>query len=479
MAGSDSETPLRVASTQPLRHASRLPSFGAHGRTAPSLSIRASVLSCSPFPRPPPQILPAAVAADDSLVCDACGNNDPLLFVEDSRAGELTCRQCGRVASQRRTLDGDWTRGSLAEDGDRTQQGPPQQRNYSSQWNLRTAFSAPLGVSKAELAHMRRMAAAMERGQESANVSTGQRTTAAYKDKMKSTAFAAMDAAGERLGLHRAVTDAAKDLFTRLRDQRENMHRFKTVILACLAISCARAGISAFDSALEKSEQASGSSCGAAAAAADVAAAARLARGGGEVMAPSAASAMPSFLPDTDLSLDAETRRRAAAAMRSAEAETSRKHRLSVKPRFFAMTSLPERRSAGSAAAAAASDAAAAGGAAASWESVGRAEKRTREVQDDGEVDRGSATDLPAGGLADTVYSSWPMIPGEPGPVIPGEPGLGQGQDGPAIPTAAAAQAAKQAPAAPQASSSGRLKAMAARAAALQHRLRKRPKRRV
>ncbi|KAA0146598.1 hypothetical protein FNF29_07931 [Cafeteria roenbergensis] len=273
--------------------------------------------------------LAAAVAADDSLVCEACGNNDPLHFVEDSRAGELTCRRCGRVASQRRTLDGDWTRGSLAEDGDKTQQGAPQQRNYSSQWNLRTAFSAPLGVSKSEIAHMRRMAAAMERGQESASVSTGQRTTAAYKDKMKSTAFAAMDAAGERLGLHRAVTDAAKDLFTRLRDQRENMHRFKTVILACLAISCARAGISAFDSALEKSAQAAAGPLGASAASADAAAAARFARIDGAVVAPSAASAMPTFLPDTDPSLDEESRRRAAAAMRSAEAETTRKHRLS------------------------------------------------------------------------------------------------------------------------------------------------------
>ena len=434
-------------------------------------------------PLPAPR--PAAVAADDSLVCEACGNNDPLHFVEDSRAGELTCRRCGRVASQRRTLDGDWTRGSLAEDGDKTQQGAPQQRNYSSQWNLRTAFSAPLGVSKSEIAHMRRMAAAMERGQESASVSTGQRTTAAYKDKMKSTAFAAMDAAGERLGLHRAVTDAAKDLFTRLRDQRENMHRFKTVVLACLAISCARAGISAFDSALEKSAQADAGPLGASAASADAAAAARFARIDGAVVAPSAASAMPTFLPDTDPSLDEESRRRAAAAMRSAEAETTRKHRLSVRPRFFTMNSRSERR--GPRPPAAAPPAHSEGAGETKADSPGRAGKRERDVggddvggDDDNDYDgKAGALDAAAAGVEDAADDSWPMIPGEPVPAIPGEQGAALGGHGGHGPGTAAAQPPRQAPLAPRPASSGRLKAMAARAAALQSRLRKRPKRRA
>jgi len=191
----------------------------------------------------------AGAAADEAMVCDSCGNDDPTQFLEDSRAGDVVCRRCGSVLSERRVVDKDWTRGAFADEGDMTQQGPPVQALHSGQWNLRTAFGASPGVSKADLAQKRRLWAEIERRQETAEVRTGSRTTAAYRDRMKTDAFSALESAGERLRLHRAIVERGKALFSRFRDRRENVHRFRAVVAASMAVACAEAGVSSFPAA--------------------------------------------------------------------------------------------------------------------------------------------------------------------------------------------------------------------------------------
>lgn len=200
--------------------------------------LRGPLLAPARFPS-------AAIDLDAGTAC-TCGNDDPTLFVEDSRAGDLICKVCGTILSQRRTVDGDWTRGAFADEGDQSQQGPAMQLHHSPQWNLRTTFGEAPGVSKATMSRIHSTWASIDRGQEAGAVRTGGRTTIAYKDKMKSRAFAVMEEAGARLRLHRAVVEAAKALFSGFRDDREQLVGLEPVIMACLAVACARAGISRF-----------------------------------------------------------------------------------------------------------------------------------------------------------------------------------------------------------------------------------------
>jgi hypothetical protein len=242
----------------------------------------------------------------DDMECTSCGNRDARLFVEDVKEGDMTCTRCGSVVAQRRMVDADWTRGAWAEDGDETQQGPAMQLFHSQAWNLRTSFVAGDAAAGSQLAKLRRTMAAVEKAQERGTVRTGSRTTVAYKDKMKFHAFQAMDNAGEKLRLHRAVTEEAKAVFAAYRDARENIHRFEVIVAACLCLACARAGVKQFDASLES-----------------------------KIEVVVADSSKPAFLPDNDPTLDEEERARAAELIRREQAALEQRRRVETKPRLM------------------------------------------------------------------------------------------------------------------------------------------------
>jgi hypothetical protein len=241
------------------------------------------------------------------------------MFVEDSKAGDLICKVCGSILSQRRTVDGDWTRGAFADEGDQSQQGPAMQLHHSPQWNLRTSFGEAPGVSKAAMSKLHRTWASIERGQEAGAVRTGGRTTIAYKDKMKSRAFSIMEETGARLRLHRAVVEAAKALFSGFRDDREQLIALDIVIVACLAVACARSGITEFNEIGETHKDAS----------LGVAASEK------EEAAEEAQCGMAAYLPEADAALSPAAREAAKRATAAHQRAVSRRRRLSAKPRFL------------------------------------------------------------------------------------------------------------------------------------------------
>lgn len=126
----------------------------------------------------------AADDADLEVRCWRCPNDDPRFFVADEAEGDLICRKCGAVVRAHRTFDGNWERSFEGEE--KSQQGPAMRSLMSSSYSLRTTFGAALGVTEAELARLHRTMARIERAGDAGAVRTSQRTTIAYKDRMKS-----------------------------------------------------------------------------------------------------------------------------------------------------------------------------------------------------------------------------------------------------------------------------------------------------
>jgi hypothetical protein len=171
---------------------------------------------------------------------ERCGNADQGKFVMDYKAGDTICTCCGVVAVANGIFEGDWTR-RLEDEKSTTQLGPASNPLLSAGANLGVSMLQAPGVPKAMLKRLQETRTKASRAG-AAGASAGvaeKRTSLVYKDRMKERAWHALERAGDKLYVPRAVVQTAKEIFSKFRDNRELVHFVKDdgggeAVAACL-----------------------------------------------------------------------------------------------------------------------------------------------------------------------------------------------------------------------------------------------------
>ena len=180
----------------------------------------------------PPQVVA-------KYVCGSCGNRRQELFLE-ATGGDVVClggdgEGCGAVAEHHKMHEGSQYRKFEGEE-DKSHHGPAPNKLYSASHNMRTnlvAFPGAPGAA-AKAAKLRQVSEQVELGLSNLGRKDERRTREGYKDAQKKRAFDIIAHAANNLNLNKPIVDRAQELFAAYRDAKEALHKFNTVIAACV-----------------------------------------------------------------------------------------------------------------------------------------------------------------------------------------------------------------------------------------------------